>query len=192
MIKRYCGCIMEGSERQEFHMNSLQMTWKNKQPALFGTKLWPSGSHMPQVCFHFFPTSLLFSPSHLLPCNFTHQKSIVCACVCVYVFSHLIMPDSLWPYSLQGPVHVIFPARILEWIAIFYSRGSSQPRNQSQVACISYTAGQFFTSELPREANKPLINLLKSYLWYPRWNSGIEIKTVDKNLKKIWLNYAIL
>ena len=119
MIKRYCGCIMEGSERQEFHMNSLQMTWKNKQPALFGTKLWPSGSHMPQVCFHFFPTSLLFSPSHLLPCNFTHQKSIVCACVCVYVFSHLIMPDSLWPYSLQGPVHVIFPARILEWIALF-------------------------------------------------------------------------
>ena len=32
--------------------------------------------------------------------------------------------------------------RILEWIAIPFSRGSSQPRNQTQVSCI---AGRFFT-----------------------------------------------
>ena len=33
-------------------------------------------------------------------------------------------------------VHGIFPARILEWVAIFFSRESSQPRDGSQVSCI--------------------------------------------------------
>ena len=36
--------------------------------------------------------------------------------------------------SLQG----IFQTRILEWVAISYSRGSSQPRDQTHVFCISY------------------------------------------------------
>ena len=39
-------------------------------------------------------------------------------------------------------VHGIFQARILEWVAISYSRGSSQPRDRTQVSCI---AGRFFT-----------------------------------------------
>ena len=38
--------------------------------------------------------------------------------------------------------HGIFQARILEWVAIFFSRGSARPRDQTQV---SYTAGRFFT-----------------------------------------------
>ena len=43
--------------------------------------------------------------------------------------------------------HGILQARILEWVAISFSRGSSQPRNQAQVSCI---AGRFFTqSETP-------------------------------------------
>ena len=36
----------------------------------------------------------------------------------------------------------ILQARILESVAISYSRGSSQPRNKTQVSCI---AGRFFT-----------------------------------------------
>ena len=38
-------------------------------------------------------------------------------------------------------VHGIFQARILEWIAIPFSRGSSQPRDRTLVSCI---AGDFF------------------------------------------------
>ena len=34
-------------------------------------------------------------------------------------------------------VHVILQARIPEWVAISYSRGSSQPRDRAQVSCIS-------------------------------------------------------
>ena len=40
-------------------------------------------------------------------------------------------------------VHGILQARILEWVAIPFSRESSQPRDQTQ---ISHTAGGFFTS----------------------------------------------
>ena len=36
----------------------------------------------------------------------------------------------------------ILQARILEWVAISFSRGSSQPRDRTQVSCI---AGRFFT-----------------------------------------------
>ena len=39
-------------------------------------------------------------------------------------------------------VHGILQGRILEWVAIPFSRGSSQPRDLTQVSC---TAGRFFT-----------------------------------------------
>ena len=42
-------------------------------------------------------------------------------------------------------VHGILQARILEWVAISFSRRSFQPRDQTWVSCI---AGGFFTSEL--------------------------------------------
>ena len=39
--------------------------------------------------------------------------------------------------SLPGSsVHGIFQARVLEWTAISFSRGSSQPRAQTRVSCI--------------------------------------------------------
>ena len=40
-------------------------------------------------------------------------------------------------------VHGVLQARILEWVTVPFSRGSSQSRNQTQVSCI---AGRFFTS----------------------------------------------
>ena len=40
--------------------------------------------------------------------------------------------------SLPGPsIHGISQARILEWVAISYPKGSSQPRDQTSIACIS-------------------------------------------------------
>ena len=44
--------------------------------------------------------------------------------------------------NLSGSaVHGIFQARVLEWIAIYSSRGSSRPRNRTQV---SFIAGRRF------------------------------------------------
>ena len=46
-------------------------------------------------------------------------------------------------------VHGILQARILEWVAVPFSRGSSHFRDQTQVSCIT---GGFFTSWATREA----------------------------------------
>ena len=46
-------------------------------------------------------------------------------------------------YSPQGSsVHGILQARVLEWVAISFSRGSSWPRDRTQVSCI---VGRRFT-----------------------------------------------
>ena len=50
-------------------------------------------------------------------------------------------------------VHGILQARILEWVAFPFSRGSSQPSDWTQVSCI---AGEFFTSWATKEDLKPL------------------------------------
>ena len=54
-------------------------------------------------------------------------------------------------YSSPGStVHGILQARILEWVAIPFSRGYSQPRDRIQVTCI---AGGFFTDWATTEAH---------------------------------------
>ena len=58
-----------------------------------------------------------------------------CVCVCV---SHSVMSDSLWPRRLSLPrssVYRILKSRILEWVTIPFSRGSSWPRDRTQVSC---------------------------------------------------------
>ena len=50
-------------------------------------------------------------------------------------------------------VHGILQARILEWIAMPSSRGSSQPRDRTQVSGIE---GGFFSVWATREAKQPL------------------------------------
>ena len=93
------------------------------------------------------------------------------------LFSCSVRSDSLWPHGLQHArlpcpspspgacsnscplsqwcdpmdytAHGILQARILEWVAVPFSRGSSQLKNQAQV---SHTAGRFFTSWVTRGA----------------------------------------
>ena len=52
-----------------------------------------------------------------------------------------VMSDSLRPHGLYS--RGILQDRILEWVAFPFCRGSSQPRDQTQV---SHIAGRFFTS----------------------------------------------
>ena len=90
-----------------------------------------------------------FSPRNLLLCI------CICVCVCVwvvrrYLHAHVCMLShfncvqlcNCMDCSLPGfSVHGIFPARILEWLAMSSSRGSSQPRDQTWISCISCIAG---------------------------------------------------
>ena len=64
-----------------------------------------------------------------------------------------VASDSLWPHGLSPPgssVHGIHQTRILEWVAIPVSRGSSQSRDQIWVSCI---AGRFFIAESLGKSN---------------------------------------
>ena len=66
-------------------------------------------------------------------------------------FSRSVMSDSCHPMDYSPPgssVHGIFQARILEWVAIPFSRGSSWPRDWTQVSC---NAGRLFTDWATRE-----------------------------------------
>ena len=63
--------------------------------------------------------------------------------------------------SLSGSsVHEISQAGILEWITISFSKGSSQPRDQTRISCFSCIAGRFFTAETPGKPYNMDTNLL--------------------------------
>ena len=74
----------------------------------------------------------------------------ICMYVCIWKWSE---SESCLVMSLCDPmyyiVHWILWARILEWVAFPFSRGSFQPRDGNQVSQI---AGRFFTSWATREA----------------------------------------
>ena len=65
------------------------------------------------------------------------EKMVCGTCMCV--FSHSVMSDSLYHVDcspLGSSVHGILQARILEWVAISFSRGSFLPRDQTHVSFI--------------------------------------------------------
>ena len=67
-------------------------------------------------------------------------------------------------------VHGILQARILEWVAIPFSRGFSWPRAPNQVSCI---AGRFFTIWATREGQKSQIS---SFIKIHCRSGGSEVK----------------
>ena len=69
--------------------------------------------------------------------------------VCLVTQSCPTLCDPIDGSPPGSSVHGILQARTLEWVATPFSRGSSQPRDQTQVSCI---AGGFFTIWATREA----------------------------------------
>jgi len=99
----------------------------------------------------------------LFPClySFTQHKlsepgPCYCVCVCAQSLQSclpLCDPKNCAP---PGPsVHGILQARILEWVAMPSSRGSSQPRDWTYITCVSCIAGGFFTHWPTNPPGKP-------------------------------------
>ena len=90
-------------------------------------------------------------------------------------------------YSPPGSyIHGIFQARILEWVAISFSRGSSQPRDRNHVSCI---AGRFFTTEPPGKLM--LINSSSFTIFLKCYPFRISIPSYVW-VYSVWLFYLIL
>ena len=83
----------------------------------------------------------------------TKRMSYTYTCVCVFShFSRVWLFATPWTVARQAPLPMgILQARILEQVAMPSSRGSSRPRDQTQVSCI---AGGFFTVLAAREAQE--------------------------------------
>jgi len=67
------------------------------------------------------------------------EAGILCVYACVHTPSQSVVCDflTLWTVAHQAPtVHGIFQARILEWVPLSFSRGSSWPRDQTHVSII--------------------------------------------------------
>ena len=81
--------------------------------------------------------------------------------LCVFSQLCLTVCDHMDCGPPGSSVHGIIQARILEWVAISSSRGSSQPRNWTHISCGSCIAGGIFTCWAIGEAH--LSRILPSY-----------------------------
>ena len=82
----------------------------------------------------------------------------------------------------DSSVHGILQAKIMEWVAILFSRGSSRPRDQTQVSCIS---GRFFSIWVIRENYLGISNL--GILRYCLWDRIAELdRVVVQSLSGVW------
>ena len=84
---------------------------------------------------------------YLMHCGGLNQKEIqkgrdICIHMCLVAQSCPTLCDPLDCSPPGSSVHGMFQARILEWVVMPSSRGSSQTRDQTQVSGI---AGRFFT-----------------------------------------------
>ena len=108
--------------------------------------------------------------------------------------------------------YTILQARILEWVAVPFSRGSSQPRGWTRVSRI---AGGFFTNWATREAldlcpEESLVLFCKKGTWACNWTAGstyylmsnavlpkhffgtISVQLDTISLKTLWVSFVSL
>ena len=117
--------------------------------------------------------------THVCAHTHTHLFMHICSFVTVLVLclcaqSCLTLCNPM-DYSPPGSsVRGILQTGILQWVAISFSRRSSQPRDQTCISCI---AGRFCITETP--GNSSYINLRKVSSKYPN-----EVKSRIKNRPK--------
>ena len=111
---------------------------------------------MNQLCIYIYPLFFGF-PSY--SGHYTAlRKSFLCYTVGPCYLFHVcaqLCPALCDPMDCSPPgssVHGISQARILEWVVISSSGGSSQPRDWIYISCGSCIAGKFFTWWALREA----------------------------------------
>ena len=90
-------------------------------------------------------------------------------------------------WSLPGSsVHGIFQARVLEWVAISFSRGSSWTRDRTQIPCV--IGRRFYHLSLQGSpvciGTAPIYISIHSVQWFPFPHTLISIYFVSYNLTK--------
>ena len=153
------GCYNKIAQTGWFHQRKFifSQLWRpgvqdqgaNRCSFSWGLSAWFTDGHLPSL------SSCRLSSAHVRPgVSFSSDKKTSpirlgppCVCVSVWLgvcvsiksLSRVQLYDPMG-YSLPGSsVHGILQARILKWVAIPLSRGSSQPRDQTHVSYVSCT-----------------------------------------------------
>ena len=151
------------------------------------TPLWWSPLYLDHLAVVFFFEDVRYSRSGLLP----FIVLCVCMCVCSQWVKVLVSQSclTLWDpmdCSLPGPsILGILQARLLEWVAIPFSRGSSLPQDRTWVSCIS---GRLFTIWATRE-NWWLIPKFKTLLSSP-WSCRVSSQREESSLLVSFRNFT--
>ena len=98
-----------------------------------------------------------------------HQNQLVLVCAQSHSWSQGLQPAMVLCLG-------ILQARILEWVEMPSSRGSSQPKDRTQISC---NAGGFFITWATREAqwlriNLPMQETQEMQVWSLGWEDLLE------------------
>ena len=106
------------------------------------------------VPFEVRPSLAAQSPllSNMFLLHLVSSRGSLCACSAAKLCLTLCNPMDCSPAG--SPVYGIFQARILEWVAISFSWGSFQPRDQTRTSCASCIAGGVLTTVPPSKPNE--------------------------------------
>ena len=136
----------------------------------FGSIMIHQNSNLWFILFFF----VFLLHKHFYTCHYEEMKvKVLVAQSCLTLWDHM-------DCSLPGSsVHGILQARILEWVAILFSRDSSQQRDWTWISCI---AGRFFTIWAIRDA-----------AWrnnrFEMTKSAIDTSYTIKKRWRIWLQF---
>ena len=95
-----------------------------------------------------------------------------CCCLVAKSCLTFLQPHGLYPTG--SSVHGISQARILSWVAVFFSRGSSRSRDQTRISCIDK---QILYHWATRGAQRGIYNQIE--LWPRSQSSGKGIRQND-------------
>ena len=109
--------------------------------------------------------NILCHYSSLLKQLFWCRHSLNIVCVWLVAQSCLTLCDPMDCNLPASSVHGISQARILEWIAITSSRGSSRPGTPTWVSWSPALAGRFFTTEPPGKPYTTVMTSERKWKW---------------------------
>ena len=96
----------------------------------------------------------------------------------------------------SSSVHGISQARILEWVAISFSRGSFWPRDWTQVSCI---VSRCFTVWVTREVQWPIFGSITnirmptgSLGWFVLWRLQFGSRLTLRREEIDWISYSVI
>ena len=116
---------------------------------------------------------------------YTHTHTYnMCVVLSVYLvvqcFPTLCDPMDCAPDSF---IHGIFQARILEWVAITFSRGSSQPRDWTLVSCITR---RFFTVSAVAQLVRIRLQCRRTQVWSLGGEDALEKEMANHSNILVW------